>query len=185
MAAKCQLTAAISGSFKFKPEVDALIDAFADIGVQVLEPTRGWLALPSGLVTPPEFRPLPAERGMNAIEVERRFLRAVERADFLYVANLFEYIGEMAAYEIGYADRSCKPIYTHKPSDFSMLAEGDLERMAYLQQRLVHASPTEARDRCLQDREELLLARRMPVAAYGPGLFLPAHVALEITQQAA
>jgi hypothetical protein len=35
------LTTAISGSFKFKPEIDALHDEFADAGVNVLEPSKG------------------------------------------------------------------------------------------------------------------------------------------------
>lgn len=35
------LKTAISGSFTFKPEIDALHETFADYGVQVLAPPNG------------------------------------------------------------------------------------------------------------------------------------------------
>jgi nucleoside 2-deoxyribosyltransferase len=107
-----QLTACISGSFKFKPEIDALHEEFADYGVTVLEPTKGWLYVPTQrLIKPDQFRPLPSEVGMDAFEVEERFLAAVRRADLLYLYNKYQYIGNMAAYEIGFASALKKPVF--------------------------------------------------------------------------
>lgn len=41
-----ELSTCISGSFKFKPEIDRLIEEFQDLHVKVLSPEKGWLAVP-------------------------------------------------------------------------------------------------------------------------------------------
>jgi len=130
---------AISGSFQFKPEIDRAIEAFRDYGVMVLEPTTGWLWTPVLQVVSSPFRPLPAERGLELREVEDRFLAAIDRADFLYVLNPGGYIGLSTAFEIGYAMESDKPIYMQETPDFMELAEYDLARKAYLEQRITIA----------------------------------------------
>ena len=112
-----QLTACISGSFKFKPEIDALHEEFADYGVTVLEPTKGWLYVPGSpeLSVPDIFRPLPSERGLDPGQVEGRFLSAVRKADFMYLFNQYHYIGASVAAEIGYAYGSRIPTFALNP----------------------------------------------------------------------
>ncbi len=57
-----KLRCCVSGSFKFKPEIDLAIDEFADLGVIVLEPAKGWLYRdPHIIIAGPSFRPLPNE----------------------------------------------------------------------------------------------------------------------------
>ena len=111
-----QLTACISGSFKFKPEIDALINEFADYGVTVLEPTKGWLYIPGARKQPVgTFRPLPQEVGMNATEVELRFLSAVKRAHFVYLHNQSNYLGVMTSLELGFAIGKNKSVFALEP----------------------------------------------------------------------
>ena len=134
----------MSGSFdKFKPQIDELHEAFADHGVRVLEPTRGWLSLPSRLILPTSFRPLPSERGLSIREIEDRFLRAIDRADFLYIYNSEGYIGTSGALEIGYAVGKRKPIYAKEAIDFLELADYDLRRKAFLEEHIVIAGISE------------------------------------------
>ncbi len=78
-----------------------LHDEFADHGVMVLEPSKGWLWTPNRVYEPGDTRPLPTEVGLNAREIEGRFLRAIDKSNFLYLNNLEGYIGLMAAFEIG------------------------------------------------------------------------------------
>ncbi len=134
-----QLKTAVSSSFKFRPEIDELHEAFADHGVIVLEPTKGWLWTPNQHYEPGEIRPLPSERHMNPKDIELRFLKAIDAADFLYLNNLEGYIGKMCAFEIGYT-LGRKPIYARKPFDAFELANGDLAEKAYLESRIVVAS---------------------------------------------
>ena len=138
-----RLQTAISGSFKFKPEIDELIDQCADMGVDVLEPTKGWLWTPGMDVAPSSFRPLPAERGIGIAQVENRFLRAITKADFLYVYTQGQYVGASTCLEVGFALGIEKPIYTSEPIAH-VLAEGDLEHLIYLENRLVVAGIAEA-----------------------------------------
>ncbi len=138
MAARL-LKTAISGSFKFKPEIDALHEEFFDHGVTVLEPSRGWLWTPGMQVSPLTFRPLPAERGLNIREVEDRFLQAIDEADFLYVLCPKGYIGASTSLEMGYAFAGETPVYASEPFDCMELAEGDLERKTFLESSIVIA----------------------------------------------
>ncbi len=133
------LKTAISGSFKFKPEIDALHDEFRDHGVTVLEPSKGWLWTPGMQVSPPPFRPLPAERGLNIREIEDRFLRAIDEADFLYVLCPKGYIGASTSFEMGYALAGETPVYAGESLDYLELAEGDLERKTFLESSIVIA----------------------------------------------
>nr|MCW1908804.1 hypothetical protein [Candidatus Saccharibacteria bacterium] len=68
----------ISGSFKFKPEIDAAIDEFRDLNVIIRAPEIGWLFKPNnGLIVvtnEDRFQPLPSEQRMMAHEVEAEFL---------------------------------------------------------------------------------------------------------------
>jgi hypothetical protein len=136
-----QLRTAVSGSFKFKPEIDLLHEEFADHGVKVLEPSKGWLWTPSlAYEEPGEIRPLPIERSLTAEEIEERFLRALDDSDFHYVNNLEGYIGDMTAYEIDYSIEANMPIYSREPIDFLRLAKGDLRKKELLEARIIVAS---------------------------------------------
>ena len=87
ITAKASLKTVISGSFKFKPEIDQLHEAFSDHGVRVLEPTKGWLWTPTMAYELGAVRPLPNERGLTPFEIEERFLRAIDQSHFLYLNN--------------------------------------------------------------------------------------------------
>ena len=134
------LKTAISGSFKFKPEIDALHEEFADHGVEVLEPTKGWLWTPNSRIIPGEVRPLPAEQGMNSREIEERFLRAIDRSDFLFLNNIERYVGNMSAFELGYTITRGIPIYSREAVNTMQLANYDLELSTFLAGRIVVAS---------------------------------------------
>jgi hypothetical protein len=137
------LQTAVAGSFKFKPEIDALHGEFRDHGVTVLEPTMGWLWSPGMRVGPSLFRPLPLERDLSIREIEGRFLGAIDKADFLYVYNPEAYMGASTAFEIGYALARETPIYAHASPDFMEMADCDLERKAFLESRIVIAGVAE------------------------------------------
>jgi hypothetical protein len=140
-----QLTTAISGSFKLKPEIDGLIDQFTGLGVKVLEPTKGWLWTPRMQISRPTYRPLPDEQGLGIREIEDRFLEAIAVADFLYIYSQEKYVGLSTSFELGnaLARQPEIPIYTAEPIA-PILAEGDLEHLHYLESRLVIAGVAEA-----------------------------------------
>ncbi len=141
---KERLETAISGSFKFKPEIDRLHEEFADYNVTVLEPSTGWLYIPSKLYGyPTGFRPLPVERGMTIRAIEERFLQAIERSDFLYVYNPGGYFGLSTAMEMASAFYKEKPVFLYEPLMVELF-EGDLGMYLYCKERTTIASPSEA-----------------------------------------
>lgn len=119
---KERLTAVISGSFdKFKAEIDAAHDAFADHNVLVIAPDKGWLYIPRLVQAGYKGnRPLPTERGLGMAAIERQFLDNIDKADFVYVCNPHGYIGITAAAEIGYALGGGKPVYLKEPINFAL-----------------------------------------------------------------
>jgi len=139
-----RLTACISGSFKFKPEIDSLIDEFADYGVTVLEPTKGWLYVPGILKEPVgTFKPLPQEVGMDASQVERRFLSAIARAHFVYLHNQSGYLGVMSSLELGFTIGKNKPIFAREPITLENF-ENDLATYEAARAHVAIATPFEA-----------------------------------------
>lgn len=113
MRKECEISTCISGSFKFKPEIDRLIDEFTDLGVSVLSPKKGWLPLPKHrILRPPQFRPLPSEKDMSIRMVEDSFLSNLVRSKFLYVADFEGYAGLSTCMEIGFALAKEIPIYS-------------------------------------------------------------------------
>lgn len=112
-----KLTCVISGSFKFKPEIDELYEELEDNGIKVLAPDKGWLYTSSHrakILYPDGFRSLPSERGMSPAEVEYEFLRHLGNASLLYLFNEEGYIGNMAAFELGHAFSLNKPVYARQ-----------------------------------------------------------------------
>lgn len=137
-----RLECAIAGSFKFKPEIDNLHTVFAEFNVTILEPSKGWLFVPTmSFADRIGFRPLPEEAGMQIRQIEDRFLAALKQADFLYIYNEGGYIGLSTAFEIGCALSLKKPIYAKEPLDFLELSDGDIEIAAILQAATSVASP--------------------------------------------
>lgn len=148
-----QLTTAISGSFKFKGEIDALHEEFADHGVTVLEPERGWLYIPSrvGLTQPLGFRPLPGERHMSSPrEIEQRFLDTIRRVDFLYLFNPEQYLGLSASMEVGFALAIPKPVFAKEPIS-PVNVDYDLDKYSFLSEVIKVATPVEAAELIRQD----------------------------------
>jgi hypothetical protein len=138
------LKTAVSGSFKFKPEIDGLHVEFADHRVRVLEPSRGWLYVPGR--TPgaqPGFRPLPEEVGMGLKEIEDRFLAAVDESDFMYLHNTEGYIGVSMGLELGWAHAGRTPIFAKEPVEAHNV-DGDIGMYALLLSEVVVATPAEA-----------------------------------------
>lgn len=124
------ITAVVSGSFKFKPEIDATITTLEETGIQVLEPTKGWLILPSLELTERlrygQVRPLPTEENLSTKEIEERFLKALGKASFMYLMNPGGYVGLSASLEIGFALAGEKPIYALESLDYDALEIDDL-----------------------------------------------------------
>lgn len=115
MRKETELTGCISGSFKFKPEIDSLIDEFRDLGAIILSPEKGWVTLPRHrlLRLPhPKFRPLPMEQRATIKRIEDNFLKSVTRSDFLYVANFEGYTGQSTNLEIGFAFGKGIPVFS-------------------------------------------------------------------------
>lgn len=137
------LQACISGSFsKFKPEIDQLIDDFSDLGVEILEPTKGYIARPHILtgIDPRSIHPLPDERGMREQDIEKRFIAALKRADFLFLYNKEGYIGPSVGLEFGFADAWKKPIYALEATVPLEIVDYDLSVKAYIEDRITHLS---------------------------------------------
>ena len=86
---KTVLRTAISGSYtKFKPEIDACIDEFIELGVEVIEPSKGMLVTTAHTrIVQPAFRPLPMERGLGVRAIQNRFFAALDIVDFHYIYN--------------------------------------------------------------------------------------------------
>lgn len=138
----------ISGSFKFKPEIDSAINEFRDLNVIIRAPEIGWLYVPtSGLIVSTaneQFQPLPSERNMLAGEVEAAFLEQLDRSDFVYIMNPEGYIGDMSIFEIGYSRGIKKPIYASNPINFSALGIHDPKMIELLIVSMPVMTPTEA-----------------------------------------
>ena len=133
-----ELSGVISGSFKFKPEIDAAQEEFRDFGVTILAPEKGWLWLPPRkieVVSSLEFRPLPTERAFSPLQVEDDFLRKLGRGDFVYIFNEEGYIGNSTAFEIGHALGWGKPMYSLRP--IGRPTDPDDENMYALLEKLV------------------------------------------------
>lgn len=111
MTKEAEISTCISGSFKFKPDIDLLIEEFQDLHVKVLSPEKGWLVVPRYQILRPGFRPLPSEKGMTVRHIEDGFLRHIESATFLYVGNFEGYTGLSTFLEIGFALGTNKPVY--------------------------------------------------------------------------
>lgn len=114
MGKEYELSTCISGSFKFKPEIDLLIEEFRDLHVKVLAPEKGWLVVPKPIIIAPIFRPLPSERNMSIRAVEDSFLKSIIDSTFLYVADINGYTGNSVNFEIGFALEKEKPIYAYE-----------------------------------------------------------------------
>lgn len=139
-----RLKTAIAGSFKFKKEIDELHEEFGDLGVDVLEPTKGWLYIPGrNIALPSGFRPLPEERYMpGPKEVENRFLTAVRRSNFLYLYNPYQYLGLSAAMEVGFALGCSVPVFAREHVSLENM-EYRLDSWKFLQSAIQVATPAE------------------------------------------
>lgn len=113
-----ELSCVVSGSFKFKPEIDRTINELRDEGVLVLAPEKGWLwTVRSRLINPRDlkFRPLPDERDMTPRQVEDSFLEALSKSDFVYIVDPSGYVGNSVALEMAVAYSLGIPIYSSEP----------------------------------------------------------------------
>lgn len=100
----------IIGSFRFKKEIDEVITFLEENGVEVLEPKKGKVIgerVGSFKVIEGE----PAETIEEALEIERRFIKAVVDSDAVYLVNPGGYSGTSSAWELGSAMAGRVPIY--------------------------------------------------------------------------
>jgi hypothetical protein len=138
----------ISGSFKFKPEIDAAINEFRDLNVIIRAPEIGWLYAPvTGLIVvtnEESFQPLPNERHMMAGDVEAEFLDQLDKSDFVYVMNPEGYLGDMSIFEIGYAHGIRKQMYASNPLNFDALGIRDPKMINLLRTSVAVMSPAAA-----------------------------------------
>lgn len=102
-----KIAVVISGSFKFKREIDLVRDEFEDLGAEVLDPPKGGIHLKRE----DGFKPLKQELYLPVRAVEDSFLISIKRADLLYVVFLGGYIWETVNMEIGFASALQKPIF--------------------------------------------------------------------------
>lgn len=134
------IEAVVSGSFKFKPEIDKAIEALEETGIRVLEPTKGWLAMPSFEVIERlnngQVRPLPSEELLSTRQIEDRFLKALKKSNLLYLMNQEGYIGNSTALELGFALGRNKPIYALEDLNFDLLEIDDLNLMLLLEESI-------------------------------------------------
>lgn len=130
MEKRQELTSVISGSFKFKPEIDAAHEEFRDHDVIVLAPDQGWLYLPRHrlqIFNPDrQFRPLPTEQDMSIREIEDTFLQHLRSADLVYLFNFGGYVGNSMAFELGFAIALQKPVYALEPLAFEEMEVDDI-----------------------------------------------------------
>jgi hypothetical protein len=118
MDSERKLTTTISGSFKFKPEIDTIIEEFTGLNVLVLAPEKGWLLLPTRIhlkFSDEVFKPLPSERDKPIKVVEDEFLSAIKKSDFLYVVCPDGYVGNSSMMEIGFAIALGIPVFASHP----------------------------------------------------------------------
>jgi nucleoside 2-deoxyribosyltransferase len=129
---------AISGSFKFKPEIDSMREAFADNNITVIAPDEGWLYIPKLVVSGSknQFRPLPTEQGMTVREIEDRFIASIKESDFLFVMNVDGYFGLSTALEMGFAESFNKPIYALQEVDYTKCEIDELWLIYWLKENL-------------------------------------------------
>lgn len=130
------ITAVVSGSFKFKLEIDNTIETLEETGIKVLEPTKGWLIMPTLEIAERlqhgQIRPLPTEEKLTTRQIEERFLKAIGRANLFYLMNQEGYLGNSAAFEIGYALGLNKSIYALEPLDFGTMEIDNLSTQQIL-----------------------------------------------------
>jgi hypothetical protein len=139
------ITAVVSGSFKFKPEIDHTIETLEQTGISVLEPTKGWLVMPrleiAERLSYGQIRPLPREEGLTTKEIESRFLRAIRKANLLYLVNQEGYIGNSVSLEVGYALGTDTPIYALESLTHEAMEVDDLTIRQVLSDRVTVLPP--------------------------------------------
>jgi hypothetical protein len=141
------ITAVVSGSFKFKPEIDKTIETLEETGIKVIEPVKGWLILPTSEISERlrfgQIRPLPTEESLSTKQIEDRFLKALGRANLMYLMNHEGYVGSSVSLEIGYALGRQKPIYALEALDYEAMEINDLSLIKTLDQSVIVLRPEE------------------------------------------
>lgn len=107
----------ISGSFKkYLPGIQEKIKEFQNIGVEVLSPRLSDAVDPNV-----EFIILKSDTSEDPIILERNHLRAIKKAQGLYIFNVNGYIGPSSTLELGYAFALGKKIFSKEiPTDVSL-----------------------------------------------------------------
>lgn len=110
-----RISVVISGSFKFKREIDLAREEFEDLGTLVLDPPKG------GIIKTREdgFSPLLEEIHLPIEVIENSFLYSIRRSDLLYIVNIDGYIGEVVGMEIGFTKALKKPMFAKRPFNIS------------------------------------------------------------------
>ena len=114
----------ISGSFKYKTEIDNIHREFSRLGALVLGPSLGWDYHPHILISRfnnPSFRPLPSEIDLTPRQIEDSFLSAIAQSQMLYIVTGSEgYVGSSVCLEAGFALARGLNLYAGHPLDFPL-----------------------------------------------------------------
>lgn len=107
-----KLTCVISGSFrKSFPEIKKLIELFRKLDVNVLSPEDTQVvSIEKGFARLAYERP-----DASPLELENNHLKAIAKANFLFICNPDGIVGKSTVFEIGYALALRKPIYSLQP----------------------------------------------------------------------
>ena len=151
MPTPTEITAVVAGSYdKFKPEVDKAIEVLEQTGITVLEPSKGWLIIPTTEMVDRlrhgQIRPLPTEENLTTREIEDRFLRALGKASLMYLFNLNGYVGETGGFELVNALMLGKPIYALEQLNYEAMEIYDLELRQLLNETVTVLPPDEVAD---------------------------------------
>lgn len=95
----------IIGSFRYKSQIDDLIERLEREGIEVLAPPRGPVTDVDSTFA---FPLIEIDQGRDPLEVEDDFMRSLAQADVVYIVNPGGYAGNTSASEWGY-------IWGHKP----------------------------------------------------------------------
>lgn len=95
-----QAKVAIIGSFKFKPQIDEVIERLENAEIEVLVPSKGKVVR---VDANSNFPMMEGDAGKGPMDVEDDFMRGLARANVIYLVNPDGYSGSMTAFEWGSA----------------------------------------------------------------------------------
>ncbi|MBI4096768.1 MAG: hypothetical protein HY425_03580 [Candidatus Levybacteria bacterium] len=103
-------TCAIAGSFRFKPDIDALIGDINAQEISVLAPPKG-----NVMKKKDDFKILEGNLDLGEADIEAAFIQEMSEADALYIYAKDGYIGRSVKAELRFAIECGIPIFVSEP----------------------------------------------------------------------